>query len=240
MLFLLYSAGKLRNLKTKRPKMHLLQAAIGTLGMACLIYSLSRLTLSQTVAITYAAPLIITALSGPMLGENVGFRRWAGVLIGFIGVVVLVRPEAGFNPISLLVLLGTVCFSTVVIIRRRLSKTEDSAVIVLYFSLFVSFIAGLILPWYWEMPNPTQWGLLMLMGTLAMGAQFFMMQAIKHAPVSVTAPLLYLSLVFAIAVDVLYWGIMPDKTTLTGAGIIILAGLYIVYREAKNAKNTTK
>lgn len=217
---------------------HLIPAAIGTVGMGCLIFALSHLTLSQTVAITYAAPLIITALSGPILGESVGLRRWAGVLVGFIGVIILVRPDAGFSPVSLLVLLGASCFSMVVVLRRRLSKNEDSAVIVFYFSLFVTMAAAVALPWHWQTPLPAQWGLLAMMGTLAMGAQFFMMQAIKHAPVSVTAPLLYFSLIFAVAVDVFYWGITPDNNTLTGAGIIILAGLYIVYREVKLAKQS--
>lgn len=238
MLILLAVMNKLPALKTTRPGTHLCTGLIGAAGMTALIYSLSFLTLSQTVSITYAAPLMITALSMPMLGEKVGFRRWTGVIVGFIGVIVLARPDTGLNPIILLLLASTLCFSIVVVLRRRLSRTDESATIVFYFSLIVVTGAGAVLPWFWHQPNPTQWGLFIVMGIFALGAQFFMMQAIKHAPVSVIAPLLYFSLIFAVTVDVVYWGITPDRTTILGAGIIIAAGLYVIYRESGLRKNT--
>ena len=232
MLILLVVMGNLPALKTSKPFTHLSVGLIGASGMATLIYSLNFLTLSQTVSVTYAAPLMITALSVPMLREKVGFKRWAGVIVGFMGVLVLTRPEAGFDPIILLLLASTFSFALVVVLRRRLSVTDDSAVIVLYFSVIVVACASVILPWYWRQPDAIEWLLLLVMGTFALGAQFFMMQAIKYAPVSVIAPLLYVSLVFAVAVDVLFWGIVPDQTTILGAGIIIAAGLYVIYRES--------
>jgi len=237
MLVLLMAMGKLSSLKTKKPFTHLSVGLIGATGMAALIFSLSTLSLSQTVSITYAAPLMITALSVPMLGEKVGFRRWAGVIVGFIGVLVLARPEAGLDPIILLLLASTLCFSIVVVLRRRLSMTDESAVIVLYFSITVVICAGVFLPWHWHQPTGTQWVLLLVMGTFALGAQFGMMQAIKYAPVSVIAPMLYISLIFAVTVDILFWGIAPDQTTILGAGIIIAAGLYVIYRESRRSKS---
>ncbi len=238
MLILLMVMGNLPALKTSKPFTHLSVGFIGAAGMAALIYSLNFLTLSQTVSVTYAAPLMITALSVPMLREKVGFKRWTGVLVGFLGVLVLTKPQAGFDPIILLLLASTLCFALVVVLRRRLSMTDDSAVIVLYFSVIVVTCASVILPWYWRQPTTTEWILLLVMGTFALGAQFFMMQAIKYAPVSVIAPLLYVSLVFAVAIDVLYWGITPDQTTLLGAAIIIAAGLYVIYRESGRHKGT--
>ena len=232
MLILLMATGKLPALKTSSPFTHLSVGLIGAAGMASLIYSLGFLSLSQTVSITYAAPLMITALSVPMLGEKVGFRRWAGVIVGFIGVLVLARPEMGIDPVILLLLASTLCFAVVVVLRRRLSMTDESAVIVLYFSITVTTCASIFLPWYWQQPTLMQWGLLLIMGIFALGAQFGMMQAIKLAPVSVIAPLLYVSLVFAVAIDILYWGLPPDRTTIAGAGIIIAAGLYVIYRES--------
>jgi len=232
LLIVLVMMKNLSALKTAMPLTHLIAGLIGTAGMAALIYSLAYLSLSQTVSITYAAPLMITALSVPMLGEKVGLRRWAGVIVGFIGVLVLARPEAGLDPVIMLLLASTLCFSIVVVLRRRLSMTEDSAVIVLYFSAIVVICAGLFLPWNWRAPNSTQWIWLLVMGGLGLGAQVCIMQAIKHAPVSVIAPLLYFSLVFAVAIDIWYWGVVPDATTLLGAGIIIAAGLYVIYRES--------
>jgi drug/metabolite transporter (DMT)-like permease len=240
MLILLAVMGNLPALKTTRPLLHLSVGLIGAIGMAALIYSLSFLSLSQAVSITYAAPLMITALSVPMLKEKVGFRRWAGVIVGFTGVLVLARPDAGLNPIVLILLASTLCFSLVVVLRRRLSMTDDSAVIVFYFSITVVVCASVFLPWYWHQPDLRQWVLLLVMGTFAVGAQFFMMQAIKHAPVSVIAPLLYFSLVFAVSIDIMYWGVVPDQTTLLGASIIIAAGLYVIYRESGLSKKTNK
>jgi len=240
MLILLVVMGNLPALKTTRPLLHLSVGLVGATGMAALIYSLSFLSLSQTVSITYAAPLMITALSVPMLREKVGFRRWVGVLVGFAGVLVLAKPEAGLDPIVLLLLGSTLCFSLVVVLRRRLSMTDDSAVIVFYFSIIVVVCASLFLPWYWRQPDLGQWVLLLVMGSFAVGAQFFMMQAIKHAPVSVIAPLLYFSLVFAVSIDVLYWGIAPDQKTMIGASIIIAAGLYVIYRESGLRKSRTR
>jgi len=238
MLILLMVMGNLPALKTSKPYTHLSVGFIGASGMVALIYSLNFLSLSQTVSVTYAAPLMITALSVPMLREKVGFKRWAGVIVGFLGVLVLTKPQTGFDPIILLLLASTFSFALVVVLRRRLSRTDDSAVIVFYFSLIVVTCASVILPWYWRQPTATEWILLLVMGIFALGAQFFMMQAIKLAPVSVIAPLLYISLVFAVAIDVLYWGIAPDQTTLFGAGIIIAAGLYVIYRESRQHKGS--
>lgn len=236
MLILLVVTGKLSTLRTNEPFTHLSVGLIGAAGMAALIFSLSSLSLSQTISITYAAPLMITALSVPMLGEFVGVKRWTGVLVGFLGVVVLARPDAGINPIILLLLASTMCFSVVVILRRRLSKTHESSVIVFYFSSIVVVCAGVFLPWFWHQPSPVEWVLLLIMGTFALGAQFCITQAIRYAPVSVTASLLYVSLVFAVAIDILYWGVTPDRTTMVGAGIIIAAGLYVIYREIGQGK----
>ncbi len=238
MLILLMVMGNLPALKTTKPFTHLSVGFIGASGMFALIYSLNFLSLSQTVSVTYAAPLMITALSVPMLREKVGFKRWAGVIVGFMGVLVLTKPQSGFDPIILLLLASTFSFALVVVLRRRLSRTDDSAVIVFYFSLIVVTCASVVLPWYWQQPTANQWILLLVMGFFALGAQFFMMQAIKLAPVSVIAPLLYISLVFAVTVDVLFWGIVPDQTTLLGAGIIIAAGLYVIYRESAQRKRS--
>jgi len=240
MLLLLVAMGKLSTLKTTKPFTHLTVGLIGAAGMAALIYSLSFLTLSQTVSITYSAPLMMTALSVPMLKERVGYKRWAGVIVGFLGVLVMAKPSGGLDPIIMLLLASTLCFALVVVLRRRLSMTDESAVIVFYFSSIVVICAGIFLPWYWQHPTSTQWALFIVMGTLALGAQFFMMQAIKLAPVSVIAPLLYVSLVFAVSIDILYWGILPDQTTIVGAGIIIAAGLYVIYRESRLTTRPTK
>ncbi|MBL94735.1 MAG: hypothetical protein CMF70_05465 [Magnetovibrio sp.] len=218
-------------LRTNRSFLHVLHGFIGAVGMICLIVGINQTTLSETVTITYAAPLFITVLSIPFLGERVGFRRWSAVIVGFFGVLVVARPDIEIDPIIFILLFGTFCFSVTVIIRRFLSRTEKSAVITFYFVLIGSFIGGVGLYWQWLTPSIIDFGLLIGLGLLAAVTQISLTMAIKETPVSILSPLFYLSLSAAVVIDIVFWNIFPDINTIFGAGIIILAGLFIIYRE---------
>lgn len=232
MIWLVMLTGGYSVLRTHRARLHLLHALIGVTGMTCLIVSVSRLSLSDTVTITYAAPLFITALSVPFLNEKVGFRRWAAVLVGFAGVLIVARPDIGINPVILILLGGTLCFASTVIIRRHLSRTENSAAVTLYYSIAGTCAGGLALPWVWVAPTAFDWMILLVMGVIAALTQITLTMAIKEAPVSVLSPLLYLTLAVAVGGDIIVWGVYPALTTMVGAGGIIFAGLYIIYRES--------
>ena len=232
MLWLVMLTGGYSVLRTRRAGLHLIHALIGVTGMTCLIVSVSRLSLSDTVTITYAAPLFITALSVPFLKEKVGFRRWAAVIVGFAGVMVVARPDIGINPVILILLLGSLCFASTVIIRRHLSRTENSATVTLYYSIAGACAGGIAMPWVWVTPTAFDWMLLLVMGVIAALTQITLTMAIKEAPVSVLSPLLYLSLTIAVGADIVVWGVYPALTTIVGAGGIIIAGLYIIYRES--------
>ena len=189
------AAGGVSILATRRPGWHLLRSAIGVTGMTCLIFGLGALPLSEAITITYAAPLFVTALSVPLLGEKVGVRRWSAVAIGFIGVLVMMRPGGEINPGAVVLLFGTLCFAFVVIITRHISKTEHSVAIVFYFSLAASVAAAAAMPWFWVTPQGVEWLMLVVVGVLGGVTQVLLAMAIKEAPVSVTMPLNYLALV---------------------------------------------
>ena len=229
------AAGGVSILATRRPGWHLLRSAIGVTGMTCLIFGLGALPLSEAITITYAAPLFVTALSGPLLGEKVGVRRWSAVAIGFIGVLVMMRPGGDVNPGALVLLFGTLCFAFVVIITRHISKTEHSVAIVFYFSLAAVAAGAAAMPWFWVTPQGVEWLMLVVIGVLGGVTQVLLAMAIKEAPVSVTMQLNYLALVIAAGLDIAVWGVWPSTTTVAGAALIVATGLFIVYRETDPA-----
>ncbi len=225
------AAGGVSILATRRPGWHLLRSSIGVTGMTCLIFGLGALPLSEAITITYAAPLFVTALSVPLLGEIVGVRRWSAVAIGFVGVLVMMRPGGEIDPGALVLLFGTLCFAFVVIITRHISKTEHSVAIVFYFSLAATAVGAAAMPWFWVTPQGTEWLVLVVIGVLGGVTQILLAMAIKEAPVSVTMPLNYLALVIAAGLDIAVWGVWPSATTVAGASLIVATGLFIVYRE---------
>jgi len=229
----LIAAGGLAALHTKRPWGHAFRALVGILAMGTLIIGLGDLPLSEVIAITYAAPLFMTILSVPFLGEKVDVRRWTAVIIGFVGVLIIVRPDGTTNPMALFVLAGVFCFAMTVIKTRQLSTTEPSAVIVFYSVTAASILTGLALPWFWITPvELLDWSLFIGIGVLGTLSQSTLVMALRAAPVSVIAPLDYLSMVLGIGLDFAIWGVLPGTTTFYGAGIIVTVGLYIIYRDA--------
>ena len=124
------------------------------------------------------------------------------------------------------------------IIRRKLSQTEPSVVVVLYFSSVGVLVSGLLIPWFWVVPSAVDWGLLVVIGVLAAFSQITLTMAVKAAPVSITAPFLYSALILAVAADIVIWGEYPAGSTMIGAAVIIAAGLYVIYRESNLSRNS--
>lgn len=229
---ILVAAGGIAALQTKRPWGHAFRAVSSLCAMGTLILGLGALPLSEVISITYAAPLFMTALSVPFLGEKVGPRRWTAIFIGFIGMLIIVRPEGQMNLISLVVLAGVFCFAMTMIKTRQLSSTDATATIVFYSVASASIVTGISLFWVWVPPLPLEWGLFIAVGVLGATSQISITMAIRAAPVSVLAPLDYLTLVLGVGIDFFMWKILPEPTTFYGAAIIVVMGVYIVYRDA--------
>jgi drug/metabolite transporter (DMT)-like permease len=222
--------------KTRRPVGHLVRSAIGLSGMVCGFSAVQYLPLTEATALQFASPLFMTALSALLLGEVVRRHRWAAVIVGFIGVVVMVRPQPGhFNAVGVtLGMLSALGAAGAMVAIRQIAATERGATIVFYFTLggTVLGLAGTAL-FGWVTPDLQTLGLLVLAGLLGGVGQLFLTEALRMAPVGVVAPFDYTQLVWATAFGFLIWGELPHPVTVAGAVLVAGSGVYILHREMR-------
>lgn len=224
--------GGLATLRTRRLGGHAARSIFNLVTMLTFYYALERLPLADTVAIGYAAPLVMTALSVPLLGEQVGWRRWSAVIIGFVGVIVILQPSpAGISSGALFALVAAVCYALTLVTSRQLSTTESSHTILFYYSVFVVIALGALMPWMWVAPRLQDLWIILFVGIAGSFGQFFLNQAFRYGEVSLLAPLDYSGLIWAILLGIVLWGDMPTPAVLAGSTIVIGAGVYIVRRE---------
>ena len=226
--------GGWRLLATRRPWAHVLRSGLGLVAIACFFVAFEYLPLAQVTGIFFAAPLVMTALSVPLLGEKVGPRRWAAIAVGFAGVLMIARPEgAEWNLGMAAALAGTLIYALVMVLVRDMGRTEATLTIVFWFSAGTTLATGAALPWVWVPPEPGHWPLLAAVGVLGGAGQILATRAVRLAPVGVVAPFDYLHLVFATFYGWLLWRDWPSATTLAGSAVIMASGLYVMHREAR-------
>ncbi len=220
-------------LGTKRPW---LQFTRGILQILCTftgITGLYYLRLDQVQAIMFSTPFFVAALSIPMLGEHVGPRRWAAIGVGFLGVLVVVRPGfGGIHPAAFLTLICAISYALFSIVTRVLAH-EDAASTTLFYSNLIGTIATTaMLPFVWSWPE-TPWHLafLVAMGCVGTFGHYLQINAHRLAPASVLSPFIYTQLLWVIIGAYLVFGDLPDRWTLAGGAIVIVSGLYLLYRE---------
>lgn len=196
-------------------------------------YAFTVLPLAQVYAILFAAPLIITVLSIPILGEKVGPHRWGAVIVGLIGVLVVLRPGAvPLGPGHLAALVAAVSGALASTIVRKIGRDERSAVLLLYPMMANFIVMASILPFVYQ-PMPIEHiGLVAIMATLAFVAGLALIAAYKAADAAVVAPMQYSQIIWAAIFGLVFFDELPDLMTGVGAGIVIASGLYIVLREA--------
>jgi drug/metabolite transporter (DMT)-like permease len=227
-------SGGVRAIRTARLGGHILRSLIGTSALLCFFYSYKFMPLADAYAIHFAGPLFLTALSGPMLGEPVGWRRWSAVAVGFVGVVVMIQPGTGvFSAVALIPLLGAVFYAFAMIFVRKLSRTETNAAIIFYFTLTgtgVGFVG--MLP-DWKTPDATGLALLTSVGILGGCAQILMTQAFRSAPAATLAPFNYTAMIWGVLFGYLVFADFPTPPIIIGALIVVASGLYILHRETR-------
>jgi drug/metabolite transporter (DMT)-like permease len=236
---LVFRGNAWRALRTKRFPGHVLRACSGTAAMGCGFYALSVLPLAEQVALTYTSPLFVTMLAIPFLGEKVGIHRWAAVLVGFGGILVMALGQGAFAAgAAAVVLAGTIAavsnglFSAITtLLVRGLSSTETSTTIVLWQSVLMTMIIGMALPFVWVSPSLHEWMLLLAMGLFGGIAQVMMTEANASAQVSSLGPYSYGAILWSMLLGWIVWGDRPGLSTLAGAALIVAAGLYILHRE---------
>lgn len=226
--------GGFGQLATGRKWAHLLRSLIGLIAIGCFFQALDDLPLAQVTGIFFAAPLMMTALSVPLLKEKVGPRRWAAVAVGFLGVLLIVRPDrAVLNGGMVAALAGTVLYAVVMVLIRDMSRTEKTVTIVFWFTVSSTLVSGALAPWHWVAPTGRDVALLAAVGLLGGAGQLLATQAVRLAPVSVVAPFDYLHLVFATGYGWVLWRDWPSLSTLAGSAVIMVCGLYVLHREAR-------
>ncbi len=213
------------------------RAALTMLSTVFYLTALAVMPIADTIAITFAGPLFLTMLATPLLGEPVGWRRWTAVVVGFVGVVVMVRPGTGtLQAVALLPVGAALMGALRDIITRRITSniaTAESSVAILCFTTLVVILGGLLtLPFGWRLPSMVDLGLLALSGFLIGAAHYLLIEAFRFAEVGLIAPFKYISIVWAVLFGFLVWGDIPDRWIVIGAGLVIGSGLYIFHREA--------
>ena len=235
--FTLAGGGGVAAMRTARPWAHVWRAFAGLLSMGCFFYAFKHLPLAEVYVLSFAGPLFITALSGPLLGERVGWRRWAAVLAGFGGVVVMAQPTAGEPSVPVLVGLTAAFFYALSMLTvRGLSRTETSASIVVYLLLTTTLVSGILAVPVWTAPAAGELALMATVGALGALAQVLITQAFRRAPPAVVAPFEYTGMLWASLFGWLVFGDLPTPPVLAGAMVIIASGLYILHRETQAGK----
>jgi len=244
-LIFVIARGELRAaLKTERPGGHILRGVVGVTGMSFLFLALTKLPLPEATVLNYATPLLLVVLSALVLKEDVRLYRWSAVLVGMAGVVIVISPRltllssgAGMNSNEIIgvaaALIGACFAATAMLTTRALVRTEQSATIVIYFSLTCSLFALMTAPFGWVMPTPQQWVLLISAGIAGGIAQILLTESYRHADMSIIAPFEYVSLILSVAVGYVIFGDIPTAQMLLGGLIVVAAGIFVILRERR-------
>ncbi len=240
-VLLLVARPGLGSLKSRHPVLHALRAAFALGATFSFFIGLQFMPLAEAFAITFTGPIFITVLSIPVLGESVGLRRWSAVLVGFVGVVIMLRPGSEALRIeALLPLTAALCYAFVMLLSRKLSRHERVGTVMFWTALIGTLASGAALPLEWLAPTPSDWALFILLGLLGSVTMWFMTLAYRHAPAAVVAPFDYTILLWGLLLGWLIWHELPDPAIWPGAAILIGCGLYITHRETRVARSAPK
>ena len=239
-LVMVQAAGGWSVLPTRYPWSHVGRSVAGLTAMSCLFAAFALIPLATATAIFYAAPLLTTMFAALLLGERVRRYRWAAVVAGFVGVVVMLAPAGlrlsdaeadGYALGAGLAFAGAVFMALAMVQIRRMTAFEPSIRIVFYFTAFGTVAAGLTLPFNAVVPSWADAAVMVAIGVTGGLAQFCLTAAYRGAPASVIAPFDYTSMLWALAIGYIVFAEVPQPLVLVGAGVVIVAGLFIVYRE---------
>ncbi|WP_126976083.1 DMT family transporter [Frigidibacter oleivorans] len=238
----LIATGDIRSgIATARPLSHLWRALAGTVAMGFAFAALGLLPLPEATAIGYAAPLLTVIFAAMFLGEEVRLFRIATVALGLVGVLIVLSPrlgsfgEGGMAPVeatgAMMALVGAVFAALAQVFIRGMVHQERTSAIVFWFSVNGALLSLVTLPWGWVLPSPGTAALLVLAGTCGGIGQVLLTSAYRFAPASVVAPFEYASMLLALLVGYVAFAEVPTPVVLTGAALIVLAGILIIWRE---------
>lgn len=221
-------------LKTKKPIRHFVRAFSAVGCVVFYFFGLKFLLLSENIAIVHSAPIFAALLAVPILGERLGIHRISAIVIGFIGVIIIVKPGTDvFKLVSILPLISALFMASVYLSTRSLMNTDSSIAIIFYYSLALLITSIVFLPYDFTMPNIVQLIPLMSLGVMGSLGHYFMSQAAKNAEVVVISPFEYSSFLFVGIMGYIFYNEVPSISIIIGGILIIAGGVYIAYREQK-------
>jgi drug/metabolite transporter (DMT)-like permease len=226
--------------QTKRPGLHSLRCIAGLIAIVAIFIALRKLPLATVVSISFAAPIFTTIFSIFLLKEKVGVYRWLAVLVGFIGILIITEPGISeLNIYYIFPIIFCLGLSYVAITLRQLSSTEPVWLISLFFSIAITLLSLITVPFGWVMPSIAHFLILSLIGIFGGVSNLWLSQSYKYSEVSLVTPLKYLTLVFAIIFGYFIWDEIPTIKTLIGAFLVIISTLIIFRREIYKKKDIT-
>ncbi len=218
--------------RTSQPLLQAFRGLLLVIEMGMFVWAFKTMPLADVQAIAAATPLMVVAMSVPLLGESVGWRRWSAVGVGFLGVLLIVRP--GFQALGLgtiVVLIGAAMFALYQILLRLVGRTDSAGTTAVWSAVMGSIATSFVAPFDWVWPTATGWWLLAAAALLGALGHTIYSRAFVLAPAAVLQPFNYLMLVFAVILGWLIFDHLPDMWTCLGAGLIVASGLYALHRE---------
>ncbi len=225
--------GAWRVLRTAAPFQQSLRAICLYGSTICFVTGLAYLPIAEAAAIGFVSPLFTTALSIPLLGEKVGVRRWAAIVVGFAGVLIVIRPgTAAFHWATAFPVLSSIAWSLALIVTRRMNRQADQPITTLLYASWVGLVAATLpLPWFWTTPTAGAWAAMVGMAALAGAGHYLLILAFRLGAASILAPFSYSQMVWATLIGYFAFATLPDLWTWIGAAVIIASGVYTWHRE---------
>jgi drug/metabolite transporter (DMT)-like permease len=218
--------------RPQRPGLQLVRALLATGDAFFFYWAVAHMPLADAMTYWMAAPIYVAALSSVLLGEKVGWRRWTAIAVGFLGVVIALRPSAATLTLpAFLCIAGSLAFALAIMLSRTLRGTPDASLV--FYQMLAAIVLGLIMaPLQWNAtPTAIDFGLLSLLGVVAMVAHVCVARSLKFAEASVVMPFHYSLLVWAVVFGFLFFGDIPHPAVMVGGLLIVAAGLFIFFRE---------
>lgn len=220
--------------RTGAPRLQVIRSLCLAAANLFFTAALVHVPLAECVAIGFVSPLIVTLLAARMLKERVGWQRWTGILVGFAGVLVIIRPGAGVtHPAALFVLVTAIVFAVYSVLTRRLAGVDDAFTTIFHTGVAATVVTTLIVPFVWVWPSAGQWALLLVLGTLGGIGHFLLILAYQRAQASVLAPFAYTQIVWATLAGWFLFGELPDAVALIGALVVSAGGLFVLWTETR-------
>ena len=221
--------------RTAYPKGHAVRAVLGLAMLYTVGECFRELQLADAYALFFASPLLVTLLSGPVLGEPAGVARIVAALVGFSGVLIVLNPsgDAWISYGALMGVLSVIFYSFTALLLRRLGNRDGTVTIAFWFTSLIGLAAGLFAIPSWLPVNPDDWLLLVVLGVTGTSGQVLLTMAFRRASVAVVAPFDYTHMIWALIYGYFFWGYLPGTEMWIGSTVLVLSGLFIIYREKR-------